>query len=334
MSRQCLPVTRSVLSADALAPVLEQAYGFDVRRCRLIKALILHTYHVVAGDEQYIFRVYPYARRTKTAITAELKLINYLDAEGVPVSTPVPTKTGQYLLSFAAPEGERLAALFTYAPGVPLNEASGPDPVRVYGRTLATLHQLTDTMPFPVKRPSLDFNRLVTKPIEWLAETFPQRRQDWAELYDAALQLQDIMAKLGKESPVYGICHGDVSARNAHVTVDGRVTLFDFDFCGPSWRAYDLGTFLIGATDDVAGAFLAGYETVRTISPEESAALPAFQAVQNIWMLGMRASYVNEWGTAFISDRFMDSVLSTIKQKLAKAGIVPEKDHHAGAGGQ
>lgn len=318
ISGRRLPVTRSVLSADALAPVLEETYGFNVSRCRLIKAVVLHTYYVIAENGQYIFRVYPYGRRAKSAIIAELKLLNYLDAQNVPVSVPIATKTDRFLVPFAAPEGERLAALFTYAPGTPLTETSDMDHIRVFGRTLADVHRVTDTIPFAVDRSPLDFNRLVIESIDRLADTFPQRRQDWAYLREIAPHLRDVTEALGTEPPTYGICHGDASSGNAHVTADGQVTLFDFDFCGPGWRAYDVGTFLIDTTDEVAEAFLAGYQEVRAIDPEELAALPAFQAAQNIWMLGVRASYVNEWGLAFISDRFVDSVMSDIRQSLAK----------------
>lgn len=313
-----LPVTRSVLSAEALAPILEEIYGFRVGGCRLIKAFILHTYLVVAANNPYIFRVYPHGRRAESAITAELKLLNYLDAQSVPVSVPIATKTDRLLVSFSAPEGERLAALFTYAPGVPLTEMSGMDSIRAYGRALAAIHHVTDTMPFTVKRTPLDVNLLVIESIEKLAATFPQRREDWVYLRASVPHLRGFMEGLGTEPPAYGICHGDASSGNAHVTADGQVTLFDFDFCGPGWRAYDLGTFLIDTTDEVADAFLAGYREVRPIDPEELAALPAFQAAQNLWMLGVRASYVNEWGLAFISDRFVDSVMSNIRQNLAK----------------
>ena len=189
---------------------------------------------------------------------------------------------------------------------------------RAYGRALAAIHRVTDTMPFTVKRTPLDVNLLLIESIERLASTFPQRREDWAYLRASAPHLRGFMEGLGTEPPAYGICHGDASSGNAHVTADGQVTLYLFDFCGPGWRAYDLGTFLINPTDEVAGAFLAGCREVRAVDPEELATLPAFQAAQNRWMLGVRASYVNEWGLAFISDRFVDSVMSNIRQNLAK----------------
>lgn len=318
VTAQRLPVTRSVLSADALVPLLQEAYAFNVRSCRLIKAFVLHTYHVVTDDKQYIFRIYPHGRRTRIAILAELRLLNYLEANSVPVSIPVTSAADQLLLLLPAPEGKRWAALFTYAPGTPLTEISCAGNIRAYGRALGMVHRQFDKIPFTVERSPLDFNRLVAEPIKRLAATFPQRQRDWSYLREWAPRLEEAMQMLGREPPCFGICHGDAASANVHVTADGQLTLFDFDFCGPGWRAYDLGTFLIDTTDEVAEAFLAGYREIRAIDPKELSALPAFQAAQNVWLLGLRASYVNEWGTAFFSDRFVDSVLAAIRQNLAK----------------
>jgi Ser/Thr protein kinase RdoA (MazF antagonist) len=316
MASQHVPVTRSILAAEALIPLIQKTYALNVKSCRLIKAFILHTYHIITDDDQYIFRVYPHRRRTKTAVMAELELLNYLRASGVSVSVPLATKEDQLLLTLIAPEGERLAALFTYAPGTPLSETSDMKNIHAYGGTLATIHQQTDAMPLALERPSLDFDRLITEPIERLAVTFPQRHHDWAYLREITPQLRHVIEAVAKEPSYYGLCHGDASSTNAHVTPGGQLTLFDFDFCGLGWRAYDVGTFLIDTSAKIAISFLSGYQEICALSDAEMAALPAFQAAQNIWLLGLRASYVNEWGLAFFSDHFVDGVLHNIKRYM------------------
>ncbi len=35
----------------------------------------------------------------------------------------------------------------------------------------------------------------------------------------------------------HGVVHGDPFSANAAITADGRVTWYDFDFCGPGWPA-------------------------------------------------------------------------------------------------
>lgn len=56
-------------------------------------------------------------------------------------------------------------------PSVPLNEDHGPEGVRRYGRLLATVHTVTNEMPFAPERPCLDFHTLVAQPLSQLEAT-------------------------------------------------------------------------------------------------------------------------------------------------------------------
>jgi hypothetical protein len=46
--------------------------------------------------------------------------------------------------------------------------------------------------------------------------------------------------------------------------------------------------------------------------------VPFFQIVQSIWVLGLRANYVNDWGNAALSDRLVNNVLTFIKQIIER----------------
>jgi len=118
------------------------------------------------------------------------------------------------------------------------------------------------------------------------------------------------------ESPYYGLCHGDAGSANAHVTADGRLTLFDFDMCGVGWRAYDIATFLIDEPESIAASFLEGYTAVRALTDTELASLPLFQIVQSIWVLGLRADYINDWGSSLLSERLLNHILSFITHTM------------------
>jgi Ser/Thr protein kinase RdoA (MazF antagonist) len=65
-------------SADALAPIIAQAYALDDARCQLIKSAMLDTYLVTAATGPAILRIYPAHRRTETQILAELDVLAYL----------------------------------------------------------------------------------------------------------------------------------------------------------------------------------------------------------------------------------------------------------------
>ena len=70
--RYTIRVQRSILSADALAPIVAQAYALDGLRCQLIKSAMLDTYLVTAATGPAILRIYPARRRTQSQILAEL----------------------------------------------------------------------------------------------------------------------------------------------------------------------------------------------------------------------------------------------------------------------
>jgi Ser/Thr protein kinase RdoA (MazF antagonist) len=315
------PILRSILAAEALAGVVADAYGLANVRCRLIKAVILDTYQVLSAAGLHILRVYPARRRTLAEIRAELELLRYLQDHGAAVSVPVPQANGDYLLALPAPEGARYAALFTYAEGEPLSQHEQADAVRAYGRALAEVHAMADSLPRPLARPALDWEWLIERPLEELAQLWGRASEKWLYLRGVADRLQPAIAALPLSSPYYGLCHGDAGSANAHVTANGNLTLFDFDFCGYGWRAYDIGTFLSGEPAETTQAFLTGYQAVRSLPKFEMDTLPLFQAAQSIWMLGTRASYINEWGTTHFTDRFVTHVLDFIKRIIEQGGM-------------
>jgi Ser/Thr protein kinase RdoA (MazF antagonist) len=185
---------------------------------------------------------------------------------------------------------------------------------------LAQVHALADRLPQLPSRPPLDIVTLLDRPLTELDCVFGERAADWAYLREVAAAVRPRIAALPTEPPWYGFCHGDTGSANAHVTADGRLTLFDFDMCGAGWRAYDIATFLIDEPEAIVHAFLEGYESVRALSTLERASIPMFQIVQSIWVLGLRANYVNDWGNAALSDRLVNSVFTFIKQII-------ERDH-------
>jgi Ser/Thr protein kinase RdoA (MazF antagonist) len=313
---QIVPIQRSIVSADALAKVVAEAYGLERVHCQLIKSAMLDTYQVTAASGSTILRIYPARRRTETEILAELDVLAYLHAAGLSVSVPICQTSGEQLLTVQAPEGTRSAALFTYAPGRPLSQDCTPQHARAYGQVLAQVHTIADTMPQLPLRPPLDLATLLDQPLAGLAIAFAQRDVDWAFLRQVADAIRPQVAALSTEPPYYGLCHGDAASANAHVTDEGHLTLFDFDMCGPGWRAYDIATFLIDEPEPIAAAFLEGYAVVRAVTDAELASIPLFQIVQSIWVLGLRADYINDWGSSSLSERLLNHILSFITDTI------------------
>jgi Ser/Thr protein kinase RdoA (MazF antagonist) len=317
-----IAVVRSVLAVEALGPLLAQAYARPVQRVTLIKALMLDTY-LVEAEERFIFRIYPLRRRTRAEIEAEVSVLLQLQEAGAPLSAPLARADGGWLTALPAPEGERYGVLFSYAPGKSLRQARTAANVRAFGRALATVHALGEGVTMPAARAALDGELLLEAPLATLRATFPRRAADWEFLVEVAQGWQARVAGAPRQAPLWGLCHGDAGTVNANVTEMGEVTLFDFDLCGPGWRAYDVGTVLIDTEEETAVAFRQGYEAVRPLLAVEEGLLPWMQMAQQIWMLGMRAWHVNAWGSGYFADHFVDRVLDAIRVQYEQVRRTP-----------
>jgi Ser/Thr protein kinase RdoA (MazF antagonist) len=116
----------------------------------------------------------------------------------------------------------------------------------------------------------------------------------------------------------WGPCHGDFGGGNAHLTeTNTTLTLFDFDFCGPGWRACDLvGPWRItgGSAENLCWeSFRRGYGEVRTLTTRDQTALPLFYLASQIRALGLRAERAPESGIGRMADDRLDEALSSIR---------------------
>src|SRR5262249_8855231 len=138
---------------------------------------------------------------------------------------------------------------------------------RLCGGMLAELHRASDDFAAPHRRVPLDLDWLLEQPLQRI-EPYLAHRTDHREYLGALAdrvrrQVADLAGDLA-----WGFCHGDYHGWNVHVAEDGSATVFDFDGCGPGWRAYDLATFRhsLGLDPKKSAtwpAFLAGYAEPR-----------------------------------------------------------------------
>ncbi len=319
------PVLKSLLAVDALARVLEANYGLKNVWCQLIKGTIRDTYRVTARDAPYILSIYRHGQRAINEILAELDLLDHLAADGILAPTAVPQRNGERIFGLSAPEGIRYGVLFTYIPGRHLSRQPDLEPARRYGRAIARLHVRADELPTPLYRPRIDFESIVERSIDAFASVVTHRPDVVAYMHEVAEIVRPLISPLPTDMPGYGLVHGDVIPSNAQVTPQGEVALLDFDFCGYCWRAYDIATYLgevkyWDASAAAADAFLDGYGAVRPLQEWELRALPAFAAARHIQSLGTPAMNVNEWGSAYLSDHMIDTLLGGLRQSMAEIG--------------
>jgi Ser/Thr protein kinase RdoA (MazF antagonist) len=315
-------ITKSFFATNALARRLEQEYGLADVRCQLMTATVRDVYLVRTPQQQFIFFVYRANHPTLAHIAAEWQFVAYLAAHGVPVAPAVATPAGGTILTFAAPEGLRYGVLTAFVAGKHLRQRPSVAAVQTYGHHIATIHTLADAFPVPLDRPANDAALLIDQPLTASENALLDRPDAIRDLQAGVRLLRPRLLSLAKESPAYGLIHGDAIRANAQVADDGTVTVLDFDFCGLGWRAYDIASYLLtvrGTPDETAfaDAFLQGYTSVRPLSDDEYHMLPLFEAVRAIVEIGVPAMYVDTWGSAYVYS-FLDRSLAHFKRSLGQ----------------
>jgi Ser/Thr protein kinase RdoA (MazF antagonist) len=318
------PIIKSFLSTEALARHIEREYDLANVQCQLITATLRDVYLVTSLQKRFILFVYSSGLRSVEYIQAEWRFVAYLATQGVPVAPAELTRSGALLLTFHAPEGVRYGVLTQFVQGQHLRQRPSVSAVRSYGRHIATIHKLADAMPDALSRPVNDVAGMVRQSIAAAETVLIERRDVVAYLHECATLLYAELATLPKESPAYGMIHGDVIRTNAQVSNDGTVTVLDFDFCGPGWRAYDIATFLLtirGTSDEeqFADAFLNGYLDTRALAQLEYEMLPLFEAARAIFDIGVPATYIDHWGSAYMY-AFLDRSLDQLKKSMNRLG--------------
>lgn len=112
------PAISSILSPSGLVDRLRPLYGLGTgAECRILKTGINDTYAVEDGDTKYVFRVYHIGWRTRAEIGEEIRLLNLLYENDIPVSRPVADLHGNDIQDFDAAEGARMGVMFSFAGG-------------------------------------------------------------------------------------------------------------------------------------------------------------------------------------------------------------------------
>jgi Ser/Thr protein kinase RdoA (MazF antagonist) len=321
------PVINSVPAPDALAAELAGAYALPGRaRCELLQRGLNDTYLVRARGDRYVARVYRARWRSPGEIAYELELLAHLAGRGVGVSVPIAGRDGRLQRSLAAPEGSRQLVLFSYAAGSPL-AWEREEHSEIAGRLAASVHAGADDFACAHPRRALDLEELLERPLAAVRPFLAHRPGDWQELVGIAARLRERIADAADSGLDWGVCHGDLGAGNLHVVERGEATLFDFDFCGPGWRAYDLIApwRMSGRTTGGAAwrAFLRGYGQVRALSPADRAAVPLLDMAGRVWSLGLRAARAHHSGTARMADWYLDRVLASLSGAAGAGGGGP-----------
>jgi Ser/Thr protein kinase RdoA (MazF antagonist) len=175
---------------------------------------------------------------------AETDFVNYLADNGVKTARPVRSRSGTLTELLELSEGRFVVTAFERAEGEPVSlGAWSRDIWDALGNELGLIHRVTkDYKPPPgVRRPHwheaeiMNVDRFLPK--------------DNVVLRDKAQELIATLKTLPTDNDCYGLIHSDPNRGNIF-TMDGKITLFDFEDCEYHWFANDLAIALYFAVED------------------------------------------------------------------------------------
>lgn len=313
-------VARSFVAADALAERISAEYKFDgLVACKLFSKMLRtqdndHYLVTVSSGQQYVARIYQEGtqfNRQKSDYLYELDWLLFLKENDLSVASPIQRKDGSYLGEILAPEGVRYYALFTLAKGQSLS-IKDPDQLWIMGNQMAQIHVISNQFETEHERQPINLHELVDQPVERIKAFFADENSQKLEfmLIAAEEAKSEIQALIDNETMApdsWGPIGGDFHQSSVFFDSFNQPTFFNFDHCGPGWRAYDIAAFLFNSNlmhqsnQELSEAFFAGYFSVRQLSDNEHAAISSFLTIRRIWHTGLFALTEGLAGHTFIA---------------------------------
>jgi len=314
-----LPVVCSTLCAEALGRHVQRSYGLaSLLSCKLWIRGLSDVYLVETREAKFVLRVSHAQWRSSGEIQFELAFLDHLRGQGVSVAAPQATVDGSLFLSLTAPEGQRCAALFPFAPGeIPLCDLNLMQ-AGVLGQTLAQVHEGSRSFWEPCHRPALTLENLLHDSVDQLLPFFANQPEEQTYLQELRSRLQANLGHWTQSDGHWVVCWGDPHSGNAHFTQSGGITLFDFDQCGYGWRIFDIAKFLqtslrTGMSYSVRQAFLQGYESVAPLEVQELSALSDWVQVAHLWSWALRLSASQLYSHSQFDQRYFNQRLHQLK---------------------
>lgn len=317
------PVTNSTLSAAQIGLFLQKQYLLsNDTECQFIKAGINDTYLVTDNSEKFVFRVYSLHWRSKIEIEEELKLLNQLKENAISISYPIADSENNFIQILNAPEGDRYAVLFTYAAGEKEHILSAATHFHI-GQLIARLHRVTLNQ--KLNRIDYTTELFLIDSLKKIAVFLKNDTEEMDFMKSAQTYLLKEFANADMSQIRLGIVHLDIWYDNLSVTSDGKVTIFDFDFCGNGWLCFDIAYYILQlhniekyeeeAYQPKVDSFIKGYESVAVISKEEKRLIPMLGVSLYFFYLGIQCQRYDNWSNAFLNENYLKRFINGLVKK-------------------
>ncbi len=324
-----LPVITSTLSATHLGHFLQEQYNFSANTtCSLLKTGINHSYLVTDNGVKYVFRVYSFNWRNEKEIAKEIRLLNLLKDNNIPVSFPIKDKTANYIQQLSAPEGARFGVLFSFAKGEKLLNFPAETHHKT-GEIMARMHQLT--LGLQLERVTYSSKMMLMDSFEQLKKFLPSATAEMDFMVSAQQYLHKEFENIDHNNVRHGTVHLDIWFDNISIDSKEGVTIFDFDFCGNGMLCLDLAYYILQLNSTEKDetecrlkteAFLAGYESITPISAEEKRIIPMLGVSLYFFYLGIQCQRFDNWSNVFLNADYLKRFINLlVKKYFEKNGL-------------
>jgi Ser/Thr protein kinase RdoA (MazF antagonist) len=313
------PVINSNLSPTHLAAFVQEKYDLGkCTTCSLLKAGINHTYLIKDAEKPFVFRVYSFKWRSREEILEEIRLLNVLKSHEISISYPLLDTLENYIQAINAPEGERFAVLFSFAEGEKLLSFDAENHYQI-GALMAKIHQITED--FEVKRVNYTAETLLGNLFNYLPDFLSDDTEEMAFMKSTQKYLFGEFEKVDISEVRKGTVHLDIWFDNLNITKDGKITIFDFDFCGNGWLCMDIAYYILQLhstereetiCQPKIQSFLAGYESVMPISEQEKQILPMLGVSLYFFYIGIQCQRFDNWSNTFLNEMYLKRFINLL----------------------
>jgi homoserine kinase type II len=267
--------------------VREILSGYDTGRLlsvtRISSGFANINYLAETENGKFVIRIC--RQRNAEELLPEIRLAAVLQRHSIPTPQPLPTRSGEPVLSF--PAGPVI--LFPYIEGE--HPAPTPGVLQAVGQLLARLHTIPpEEVPYKANpiRPGTCREMISGSPTACLDESL---QQQWLTAY------QQVEPCLERKLPA-GLIHGDLFPDNILFRDEEPVALLDLEEFALDTLLFDIGMTINGfcfsgnrQDPQATEHFLASYEEIRPLTPEEKECLDAWI----VWSaLGMACWHIRD----------------------------------------
>lgn len=315
-----LEVISSVISTRSIKQIITSSYGIKkISQCELLQSNIHDTYKIFGDEKNYILKLFNKSWNRFADIEYEINVLNFLKTSSCPVSYPLLSESGQYILKLDAPEGGRYFYLSTYAYGEELDYRVSKN-AYTYGQSVANLHQKSQLFKPETYEKKLDVVTMyetAKDKLKLFLLNFPEERAFFVKVTNL---LTERIQSFDFSELEHGFCHGDLHGGNVKYWHDKGV-FYDFDFCGYGLISYDIAAFkwmsMLRNNDKIWNEFISGYRAVKRLPENELEPIVLFAAIRDIWIMYLFINRVDDMGAQYISKPYIEKRMSFLN-KLAE----------------